>query len=124
MSRPLVFAPRSPVGRVALGGGPTVIRGGRARGVTVIPFFFGPNLGNINGTAAVPITPVPTAGRFIGFGSYSLVGAWPVGLVIDAATGIISGTVAAPTTVGGLRVRLSNASGKIADSNAITVTIV
>jgi len=99
------------------------IGGGRNINRAVVPAFEGTLLANINGTATVPITPVPTRQLFAGFGTFSLVGTWPTGLVIDGVTGIISGTVAAPITTPGLSVRLTSSSGRTADSNTITVTI-
>lgn len=118
------FAPRSPAGRVARARVGEFIKGGHTPGRDFRPRFLSTPLGNINGTATVAITPVPTRALFWGVGTFSLVGAWPVGLVIDAATGIITGTVAAPITTPGLTVRLTNAAGAVANSNAITVTIV
>ena len=49
--------------------------------------------------------------------------AWPAGLVVNASTGVISGTIAAAGTTTGLRVRATDTASQSVDSNAFNVSI-
>jgi hypothetical protein len=77
------------------------------------------------GTAIASLIPASSGGVVL---TYSVSPALPVGLSIDPATGIISGTPAAVTPVAGYTVTASNASGscsftiEIGVTNTITIT--
>lgn len=91
------------------------------------PTFSG-TVANITGTGGVAITPLDVSSLFTDSGdtkaySASPAGnAWPSGLVINASTGVISGTVATSTTTG-LKVRDTDSANQTIDSNAFSVTI-
>lgn len=91
------------------------------------PTFTG-NIATVNGSAGNAITPVNVSTAFSDTNTltYSASPAgttWPAGLVINASTGIISGTVAAMSTTAGLRVRATDVAGQTVDSNAFNVVI-
>lgn len=91
------------------------------------PTFPG-SIANITGTAGTAITPVNTSGQFsdtdaLTYSASPTGTAWPSGLTVNSSTGIISGTVAAATTVTGLKVRATDTAGQTVDSNTFSVTI-
>lgn len=84
-------------------------------------------IANITGTGGVAITPVDVHAAFsdtdtLTYSASPAGTAWPSGLVVNASTGIISGTVATSTTAG-LKVRATDTAAQTVDSNAFTVTI-
>lgn len=92
------------------------------------PIFSG-TIANITGTGGTAIAPVNVSGLFSDTSGDTRVYStspggtgWPSGLVVNASTGIISGTVATSTTAG-LKVRATDAGGLSVDSNAFSVTI-
>jgi hypothetical protein len=90
------------------------------------PTFSG-NIANITGTGGVALTPVDVHTAFsdtdtLTYSASPGGSAWPSGLVVNSATGIISGTVATSTTTG-LKVRATDTVGQTVDSNAFSVTI-
>jgi len=91
------------------------------------PVFLGPSISLAAIQQGVSMTPISVAARFQDPAaqtlSYSAVGAWPPGVVISAASGIISGT---PTTVGtysSLQVRATDTDGNTVDSNSFSLTV-
>ena len=92
-----------------------------------VPFFSG-TIANITGTAGQAITPVNVSARFsdtdaLTYSASPAGTAWPTGLIINASTGVISGTVASATTVTGLKVRATDTAAQTVDSNAFSATI-
>jgi len=71
------------------------------------------------GTAITADSPTSTGGAV---SSYSIAPALPAGLALDPATGIISGTPAAPMAATSFTVTASNAGGSITATLTITVT--
>jgi len=85
-------------------------------------------IANIGGIVGVAIAPVNVSAVFadgdaLTYSASPAGTAWPAGLVINSATGIISGTVAAVSTTAGLKVRATDTVTQAVDSNAFTVTI-
>jgi hypothetical protein len=91
-----------------------------------VPTFAG-TIANITGTGGSAITPADVHALFsdtdtLTYSASPAGTAWPAGLVVNATTGIISGTVATSTTTG-LKVRATDTASQTVDSNAFSVTI-
>jgi hypothetical protein len=90
------------------------------------PTFSG-TIAAITGTGGSAITPVDVHALFsdtdaLTYAASPAGTAWPAGLVINAVTGVISGTVATSTTTG-LKVRATDTASQTVDSNGFSVTI-
>ena len=82
----------------------------------------------IGGQAGTAITPVDMRGYFqdtdaLTYSASPSGTAWPDGLSIAAATGIISGTIAAIGTTTGIRVRATDTASQSVNSNAFNVVM-
>lgn len=91
------------------------------------PPTFSGTIAGITGTGGTAITPVDVHAKFsdtdtLTYSASPSGTAWPAGLVVNSATGIISGTVATSTT-SGLKVRATDTASQTVDSNAFAVTI-
>lgn len=90
------------------------------------PTFPGGSIASIAASTGVEINPVDVHALFadadaLTYSASPIGAAWPSGLVINSATGIISGTPAAAAT--GIRVRATDTIGQTVDSNAFNVTV-
>lgn len=85
-------------------------------------------IADISGQAGVALTPVDVHSYFsdsdaLTYSASPAGTAWPSGLVINSATGVISGTVAAAGTTSGLKVRATDTASQTVDSPAFAVVI-
>jgi hypothetical protein len=89
------------------------------------PTFPGPNISNISAVNAVAITPVSTASKFSDSDTltYSAQGIWPVGITVNASTGVISGTSSALGTYATCKVRATDTASQFVESNVFTITV-
>lgn len=91
-----------------------------------VPTFSG-TIANITGTGGAAIAPADVRALFadtdaLTYSASPAGTAWPSGLSVNSASGIISGTVATSTTTG-LKVRATDTASQTVDSNAFSVTI-
>lgn len=100
----------------------------RPTAINALPTFSGGEIGAFIAVSGTAITPVDVHALFhdtdaLTFSASPAGTAWPAGLVINANTGIISGTMNTIADTGGLRVRATDTAGQTSDSNAFNVSV-
>lgn len=121
-----IYRPGRSVQRVtANAGNRAFIRGGllRRAASAAPPEFIGPAIANQTAAVGVPFSYAAGA-HFTGDGVYERTGPSGGWLVIDPATGVLSGIPQAAGTLSAQLVRLVNADlAAVAESNAFTITV-
>jgi hypothetical protein len=90
---------------------------------------FGGTIANISGTAGTAITPVDISTLFTDAGDTKAYSAspsgtaWPAGMIINASTGVISGTPTGSGTTTGCKVRDTDSASQTVDSNTFNFVI-
>ena len=91
------------------------------------PVFVGPQVSIAEQTQNVAASPVNVSARFVEpLGQslvYSAVGAWPPGLAVTSASGVIQGIPTTAGTFDGLAIRATGPTGLYADSNTISIVV-